>query len=557
MKNVVKISISGLAFTLEEEGYALLERYLLRLKKYYSRQQNGMEVVEGIEERIAELLRERMSASEEVVSKELIQEVMDIMGSPEDIEGEGAEEPKPKRRLYRNVDDRILGGVCSGLAAYFNLEPLLFRVIFVVLAFFSSFGMGFLRFSFPHHFGFSIGGWTVLAYIILWIVIPSAKTVAQRCEMRGERPDFSGIQDRVKRGAEQFEREVRRGAERVGSSDIGKGIGRIITFCVGIVLLLIAVPVLIALPISLVFSASWIYGLLPKGLSSIVAFHGNFLWVHILGALALLLPFVGMLFAGISLIFNLKRQRVRPGLFIFIIWLLSIFALVVVIAIGFRPYYGGVEEAHKEVPIVLQSDTLYVHYTSSGSNSHFLEVPEKNLWMNAGASEAALFWFEGERKSLRAVVYPHIRIIRVDSSHSMRAEFIGNAAGYYIDEAIERAEEALPAYKLQDSLLSLLPAIYSRSRLWQGDWGEILIYLPRGKEVVMTSPYWHHFDRSSSQITKGRMIRGLHFGPYHQSEWSNRRERDRGRWDNRRDRWDNRLDRMERRWNRWERRFSR
>jgi len=568
MKNVIKISISGLAFTLEEDGYVLLDRYLGQLRKYYSKQQNGMEVVEGIEERIAELLRERMSTPEEVVSKELVQEVMAIMGKPEDIEeidsqGDGSEreqesskgEPyykganwgaKTKRKLYRNIEDKVLGGVCSGIAAYFNMEPLLLRVIFVVLALFSSIGFGFLRFWSWHNFGPHFGGgsgWVILAYIILWIVIPAAKTVAQKCEMRGERPDFSGIQDRVKRGAEYIERNVRnasqhirRNADGVGS-EVANSVGRIITFCVGVLLIFIAMPVLVALPISLIFSASWLHGVLPSGVASIVAFNGSILWIKLLIALVVLLPFVGMFYGGIALIFNLRPQRVRPGLIIFATWLLSVAALVVMLIIATRPYYGGVEEAREEIPLQIHSDTLYVHYAHSSA------LPNKNLWMEANSSEAFLAWFEGDKQNLKAIVYPHIRIIRVDSTQPLRIRLTGRAAGRYVNEAITRAEETIAAYTLQDSLFTLLPDVYSSNNKWQGNMSEVTIYLPQGKQVVLAAPFRHHFDRSSPRISKGAIWKNRRFYPDNLSNRIN------NRLERKLERWERKWERFDRRWN--------
>jgi len=547
MKNVIKISISGLAFTLEEDGYVLLDKYLSQLKKYYAKQQNGMEVIEGIEERIAELLRERMSTPEEVVSKELIQEVMAIMGKPEDIEGENmghdsndtgkafAYETKPKRKLYRNVEDRILGGVCSGIAAWFNIEPLLIRVVFIVLALFSSLGFGFLRYWLPHnlHINFGGGGWVFLAYIVLWIIVPSAKTVAQKCEMRGERPDFSGIQERVKRGAEYVEREIRRSAATGSGAEIAKGIGRVIAFCAGILLVLIAIPVLVALPISMIFSASWLYGILPHGIDTLIAFNGSIFWIKVLIALVVLLPFVGMFYGGIALVFNLKPQKVRPGLMIFIGWIISLIALVIMLVFASRPYHGGVEEASEDISMQMSSDTLYVRYVAPS------EIPNKDIWAEANASEAFLAWFEGGQKNLRAIVYPRIRIVRVESTQPMRIRLSGTAAGRYMDEAYSRAEETIPAYTLQDSLITLLPDIYSKSNKWQGNMSEVFIYLPQGKEVILTSPYRHHFDRSAPRISKGALWKNRHFGT-NRLNWSNRMERNWNRW--------------ERKWDQWERR---
>ena len=532
MKNIVKISISGLAFTLEEDGYILLDKYLAQLKNYYAKQRNGMEVVEGIEERIAELLRERMSNPEEVVSTELIREVMAIMGKPEDIEEENTDQEagdadgdrestgRPDRKLYRNVDDRILGGVCSGLAAYFNVDTILFRILFFVALFFGS-----------------LGFWV---YIVLWMVIPQAKTVAQKCEMRGESPDFLGIQERVKKGAEQVERGVRQAGRQAYRSIDREGaevvniIGRVIAFCVGVLLVLISVPILIVVPISFIFSASWFHGIWPQGFVQLVAFHGSGLWMCILAGLALLLPFVGMLSGGIMLIFGLKPKRFRPGLIIFTGWLISIIALVIMLIFASRPYHGGIEEARTEISVPMPSDTLYVRYVSTP------EIPDKDIWVETNASEAFLAWFEGGRKNLRAVVYPRIRIVRVDSLQPMRIRLTGIASGRYMSEAHARAEESIPAYTLQDSLITLLPDVYSQSNKWQGNMSEVLIYLPKGKQVVLTSPYRHHFDRNAPTISKVT-FKNVYAGPhrFHRNNW---RERDRSRWDRKWERWDRRWD---------------
>lgn len=513
MKNIVKISVSGLAFSLEEEGYVLLDKYLGKLKNYYTQQQNGLEVVEGIEERIAELLRERMSTPEEVVSKALVQEVITIMGTPEEIETEKdnsdskeessyreqKEASRPDHKLYRNTDDRVLGGVCSGLAAYFDIEVALVRILFFIALMVGS-----------------LGFW---AYLILWIVIPPARTVAEKCEMRGESPDFSGIQDRVKRGAERFEQGLRGAGRRMSrnmegaGSEVIYGIGRFFAFCIGILLLMIAIPVLIAVPLSMIFSASWFFGALPQGFSQLVAFHGNALWISILAGLVFLLPFVGMLSGGIGLIFRLRPRRFRPGPLIFVCWLVSLIALIALMITATRPYYGGMEESRKEVPVYMQSDTLYVQYAGASDASR------PYLWMEATASQAYLGWFEGERQSLQVVVYPLIRIVRVGAEEAIRLQLRGSASGRYVEEAYAHAEKTLPNYQLHDSLLRLWPHTYSPQNKWQGNWSEITIYLPQGKQVMLTTPYEHLFERSAPRISKGTF-------------WKYQRRYDR-RWNNR------------------------
>ena len=144
-------------------------------KRYYS----------DIEARIAEIFNEKTAEDQKVVTLEWVNEVIETMGTPEDfVEEQGDEEPiyaetKRKRRLYRDPDHRVLGGVCGGLGAYFNMDPVILRIIFVVLVFVTT-------------------GAAMLAYIILWIAVPKAKTTAQRLEMRGQEATVKNIEKSIK-----------------------------------------------------------------------------------------------------------------------------------------------------------------------------------------------------------------------------------------------------------------------------------------------------------------------------------------------------------------------
>lgn len=113
MKKVVKVSIGNIAFTLEEAAHSELKGYLDSLEQHYASKEGGSEIVEGIEERIAELLIER-GYSQNVVTVDAVREVMSILGLPEEIEAESeSQEPKEplKKKLYRNLQDKKLGGV--------------------------------------------------------------------------------------------------------------------------------------------------------------------------------------------------------------------------------------------------------------------------------------------------------------------------------------------------------------------------------------------------------------------------------------------------------------
>ena len=173
MKKVMNVGIGGVGFMIDEDAYYRLKNYLTRFKSTLSSQKEAFEVMSDVEQRIAELFREELRYKGEVVSLALVEKVIALLGLPEgdeQTEGFASDQGydtygRPRKRLHRDPDDKMIGGVCSGLAAYFDMEIALWRVIFVVS----------LLLAVPG----------VVAYIVLWIAVPMAKTAAQKLEMRG------------------------------------------------------------------------------------------------------------------------------------------------------------------------------------------------------------------------------------------------------------------------------------------------------------------------------------------------------------------------------------
>lgn len=185
MKKTISINIGGYAFIIDEDAFQLLKSYLDKLEKHFYNQSGGKEIINDIEQRIAELFKEKLSSFRQVICSADVQEIIQILGYPEEMDGHQAySEPlkKPSSRLYRDPDDRILGGVSSGLAAYIGTDAWLIRVLFV-LAFF-----------------FVFGG---MLYIVLWIIIPLARTRAEKLEMRGEPVNINNIKDSIKQEFDQ------------------------------------------------------------------------------------------------------------------------------------------------------------------------------------------------------------------------------------------------------------------------------------------------------------------------------------------------------------------
>jgi phage shock protein PspC (stress-responsive transcriptional regulator) len=188
MKITVSINIGGYSFNIDEDAYSELKIYLKSLELHFSGEESSAEILSDIETRMAELFRARLTAYKQVITIEDVRQVTATLGTPEDIsdnEGPSAREKFSSpgyHRMYRDPDHRIIGGVCSGMAAYWNIDPVIVRIIFVVLAF---------------------GGIGILLYLILYIAIPEAKTTAQKIEMHGEPVNIHNIKDSVK---EEFNR---------------------------------------------------------------------------------------------------------------------------------------------------------------------------------------------------------------------------------------------------------------------------------------------------------------------------------------------------------------
>ena len=185
MKITVSINLGGYSFNIDEDAYSELKRYLKNLGIHFAGEESSSEILSDIETRMAELFRAKLTNYKQVINIEDVQKVISVLGTPEDIsdnEGQSASDKFTSpgyHRMYRDPDHRIIGGVCSGMAAYWNIEPWIVRVIFLIMA--------------------MMGGLGILVYLILYIVLPEAKTTAQKIEMKGEPVNINNIKDSVKK----------------------------------------------------------------------------------------------------------------------------------------------------------------------------------------------------------------------------------------------------------------------------------------------------------------------------------------------------------------------
>jgi len=210
MKTSININLFGTIYAIDEDAHRLLDQYLSNLKSYFSKQEGGDEITDDIEHRVAELFWELKQKGTESISIEQVTEIMHKIGNPEEMSNQPGEETKhtettteestqegqqayeaPRtennqqgpRRFYRDGQDKILGGVLSGLCHYFGwTEPLLLRILFILLCLFTE-------------------GIFVFLYILLWIIAPKAITAEQRLMMQGKAVNPETIKSEVLNGA--------------------------------------------------------------------------------------------------------------------------------------------------------------------------------------------------------------------------------------------------------------------------------------------------------------------------------------------------------------------
>lgn len=180
MKKTVNVAIGGCSFILEEDAYLEISTYLDKFRAGLKESRGCNDVMDELEGRIADLLKEKLRGRE-VVSYVMVQEIIDMLGYPEGFDHRKYEESrnqydveKPVRRLFRDPDDRKIAGVCSGVALYLGVDVVVIRIIFLVALI----------------CGFA-GFWI---YLVIWIAAPEAKTATEKCELRGIPANAENIQ---------------------------------------------------------------------------------------------------------------------------------------------------------------------------------------------------------------------------------------------------------------------------------------------------------------------------------------------------------------------------
>ena len=264
MKKTLTVNLNNIVFHIDDDAYEMLETYLSEIAVHFQSDGERKEIMTDIEARIAELFNEKLQKNKNVINLTDVGEIVEIMGKPSQYTGDEDEEVTPpradkkqqkSRRFYRDPENAILGGIAGGLAAYFNLDVTLIRIILVILVFL---GVGFI----------------IPIYIVVWFVAPAAITASQRLEMQGEDVTVENIKTEVNNVKNYMESEkFKQSAQGVGERilDVLRWFFKIIFGFVGAIMGIAGIVVIGALILTLfllLFEPSAIHGFAPDIISN-------------------------------------------------------------------------------------------------------------------------------------------------------------------------------------------------------------------------------------------------------------------------------------------------
>ncbi|MFL9843721.1 PspC domain-containing protein [Flavobacterium rhizosphaerae] len=480
MNKTVSINLGGLFFHIDEDAYQKLNNYFDAIRRSLSPDGKD-EIMSDIEGRIAELLSDKMKNDKQVVGTKEIDEIISVMGEPEDYRLDDEEPVKEKktqshttyeyirtRKFYRDEDNSIIAGVCAGLAHYFRIDPLWIRILFIVSPFIS--------------FGTSI-----IIYILLWVLIPKAITTTEKLEMRGEPINISNIEKKVKEEinviTEKLQKvdydrvgnNIRSGADKVGNAlgsiisavfkAVGKVIGAFIT-----VFSALTLGGLIVMLIILLFSSS-IEGTLWYPYINSVNYTHLPIWTGALAAFFVLaIPCFTIFLAGLKiLVTNLKPISSTAGYVLAAIWVISLSACIYLAMYETSQLSNQGKDYEKHTLEVDKNEVLNVKF-------RFSNYYAKDIYYNDD------YRFVQDTLGNPLIYSNKIRFYVMETDEEMPYVQIEKLAnGHTLAEASKTASRIKYHFSVEGNTLNLDNyLLYSVEDKYKIQRVEIILYLPEG-----------------------------------------------------------------------------
>ena len=498
MKRTLTVNISGQVFNIDEDAYNVLNDYLQSIKQHFAKTKGGDEIFTDIEARIAEMLKEKLVNNKQVITIEDISQVIKTIGEPSEFGGDEYEEHseegqkthagKSPKRLYRDPDDAMLGGVCSGLAAYFHTDTVWFRLGFTIAAI-----AGF--------------GAPILVYLVLWVVVPPASTATERLEMKGEKVNLSNIgtsireeiekvKDKINDFAHEAKNTYKKKSEihRTNVRNLGEVLiiiaeifVKVILVFTGIILLIVGLSLVVAF-LTLVlgfghqiffFDSEIIFIPFNDILNLITGQADENVFIQLGLMLLLGIPILMILWGGIKLIFGITKTKYVGVLFLNL-WLVGLF---ICLYFGFKfgksfRYAGNYEESQRTE---LRSDTL-INISVAENNlvanvyrtSEFVEIENVKMYISNDNGDV----FYG---------IPQLRIEKATGT-DISLQTIMMAKGKSVAEANARAKRTIYHSEINNNSLIFDPFFkLPENELWRVQQVNLVIEVPVGTYLHINS----------------------------------------------------------------------
>ncbi len=377
MKKTIDISLAGILFHVEEDAYEKLNKYLKSVRNSLSGTDDIDEVMHEIEARIAELLLQKQSHPQQVINNENINEIISVMGQPEDYEVNEnttiSQNPKIKKSLFRDMDKSVLGGVAAGLAHYIGMDVTLMRLLFIILLFVTH-------------------GSFILIYLLLWIVIPKAKTASDKLKMKGESVNVDNIVEQVSAEEESAKKKIKIGETVENTTHEA---GKIFTKLVGLFIALVTGSILLGLLISIITLTplSGTKFIINNGMAGNISISPEM--INLLLGVVIGLPIALVFLSGIKMLFpNTKSINTNILIVAGTIWFLSLLYLSSQVPWNFKNNAVQSIQVEEMINWQTQKDTLYIDTQPLISEIIKDSITDNRIYYKFYPSKDSLFHYQ-------------------------------------------------------------------------------------------------------------------------------------------------------------------
>jgi phage shock protein PspC (stress-responsive transcriptional regulator) len=373
MNKTVNINLGGIFFHMDEDAYQKINRYFEAVKRSLAGDSGTDEIMNDIEARIAEIFSERIQTSSHVVTLKDVDAMITVMGQPEDYHIDNENQTNSSstsntkyrgKKLFRDMDNKILGGVCAGFGHYTGIDALWIRLALVLITI-SGFGS------------------PILIYILLWVLVPKAISTAEKLAMTGEPANLSNIERKVReeRDNQDIDKKKDESDQRLSDTltnrSFGSSVGNAISLLfsifgkiIGFFILFISIPMLFALVIGLfatIFGVATIMSYPAWDYVNAVMYEGFPLWVvSILAFIALGVPIFYFMVLGLKLLITNMRSLGNPFNYTLLaLWIISL-ALLVIFGAKQVKEYAYDSKVVEKLPLNLNlNDTLKISFANN------------------------------------------------------------------------------------------------------------------------------------------------------------------------------------------------